>query len=190
MKKNYISVPNILSFYRILTFPLVLYYALINREGLFFILLVTDFITDILDGFIARKFKLETEFGAKLDALADIGMYILAFAGIICFKIKEIEPYSVSFSIFLGVFLLPKIITLVRFRKFPSLHLYSSKIGGYLQGFFFLFLFIYGFSVPFYYVMITVGIISFIEQILIVSIVPILKSDVKGLFWVLKEKNS
>jgi cardiolipin synthase (CMP-forming) len=186
--KSLFSIPNILSFYRILTFPLVLYFALTERELVFFILLVISLITDVLDGYLARRLKLETEFGAKLDALADIGMYILAIIGVICFKGEELKPYLPSFYTFLGVFILPKIIAFARFRSFPSLHLYTSKIGGYLQGFFFFSLFVIGFHPLFYYIMIIEGIISFIEQAIIVSIVPELKTNVKGLYWVLKEK--
>ncbi|WP_371412031.1 CDP-alcohol phosphatidyltransferase family protein [Sphingobacterium sp. HMA12] len=32
---------------------------------------------------IARLFKLQTEFGAKLDSVADIGTYLMAFMGMI-----------------------------------------------------------------------------------------------------------
>jgi len=182
------SVPNLLSFYRIFTFPIVLYYTLISNELIYFILLTINLITDILDGFIARRFNLQTEFGARLDAFADIGMYILAFLGVLVFKAHEFEPHIYSLSIFFAVFVLPKIIALRKFGSFPSLHLYSSKIGGYVQGFFFLSLFTYGFSSIFYYIMIITGIFSFIEQIVIILMVKQMKSNMKGLYWILNTK--
>jgi cardiolipin synthase len=186
--KSLFSIPNLLSFYRIITFPAVLYFALIGHERIYFILLLIDLITDILDGFIARKFNLQTEFGARLDALADIGMYILAFSGVVIFKAEEFEPYLFSLLLFFSVFVIPKIISWRRFRRLPSLHLFSSKIGGYLQGFFFLYLFIFGFSPVFYYIMIICGILSFLEQIIIVLIVSEMKSNMKGLYWILNNK--
>jgi len=185
--KSLYSIPNLLSAYRILTFPAVLYFAFTGKEQIYFILLLIDLITDILDGFIARKFNLQTEFGARLDAFADIGMYILAFSGVVIFKAKELEPYLFSLVIFFTVFVIPKIISWIKFRRFPSLHLFSSKIGGYLQGFFFLYLFIFGFSPVFYYVMIICGILSFMEQIIIVLIVSDMKSNMKGLYWILND---
>src|SRR5674476_587142 len=84
INKSILTVPNLLSFYRILSFPVVLYFALTNRESVYFILLIINLITDVLDGFIARKFNLQTEFGARLDSFADIGMYVLAFVGVVC----------------------------------------------------------------------------------------------------------
>jgi cardiolipin synthase len=186
--KSLFSIPNLLSFYRILSFPVVAYFAYMNNERIYFILLLIDLITDILDGFIARRFNLQTEFGARLDALADIGMYILAFLGILIFKANELEPYIFSLILFFTVFVIPKIIAWIRFNRVPSLHLFSSKIGGYIQGLFFLSLFVFGFSQIFYYIMIISGILSFIEQIIIVLIVKDMKSNMKGVYWILKNK--
>lgn len=185
--KSIYNIPNSLSFYRIVSFPIVLYFVIINKELIFFILMLINLLTDILDGYIARKFNMQTEFGAKLDAFADIGMYILAIIGVVYFKGTEFIPHLSSFSIFIFVFILPKVIAYLRFHSFPSLHLYSSKIGGYLQGFFFLYLFVLGFSSYFYYFMISFGIVSFVEQSIILLVVSKLESNVKGLYWVLKK---
>ena len=184
--KQNINIPNILSLYRLLSFPFVLFFALNGHENIFVVLLVINLITDALDGIIARMFNLQTELGAKLDAYADIGMYITAIIGIIMFKSNELAPHYISFSIFIIVFIIPKIISFYRFRKFPSLHLYSSKIGGYMQGFFFFVLFVFGFNSIFYYIVIIFGILTFLEQIVVVFITPELKSNVKGLYWILK----
>lgn len=186
--KQYINIPNILSFYRLISFPIVLYFALNSIENIFVILLVINLITDALDGIIARLFNLETEFGAKLDAYADIGMYITAIIGIIVFKSDDLSPHYISLYIFVFVFILPKIISSFRFKRFPSLHLYSSKIGGYMQGAFFFVLFVFGFKLIFYYIVIVFGIITFIEQTVILLITPKLNSNVKGLYWVLKDR--
>lgn len=186
--KQYINVPNILSFYRLLSFPFVLIFALYRYEDIFVILLIINLITDALDGIIARMFNLETEFGAKLDAYADIGMYITAIIGVIMFKSKELAPYYISLTIFVTVFIIPKIISFYRFRKFPSLHLYSSKTGGYMQAFFFFTLFVFGLNVAFYYIVIIFGILSFLEQIVVLLITPELKSNVKGIYWIIKSK--
>ncbi len=186
--KQYVNIPNILSFYRLLSSPFVLYYALSRNESIYVILLVINLVTDAMDGIIARMFKLETEFGAKLDAYADIGMYITAIIGVIMFKSNDLSPHYISLFTFIFVFIVPKIISLSRFKKLPSLHLYSSKIGGYMQGAFFFVLFVFCFNSIFYYITIVFGILTFIEQIIIVLIMSELKSNVKGLYWIIKEQ--
>lgn len=188
MNKSLINVPNILSFYRLLSFPFLLWIAIAENEKLFAILLVINLVTDVLDGLIARMFNLQTEFGARLDSIADVGTYILAITGIAIFKVEEFSPHIISFSVFLGLFFLSNLISLIKFRRFPSLHLYSWKIGGYIQGLFFVLLFIADFYTAFYYFMISWGIIAFCEHIIIQLIIPEMRSNARGLYWVLKDR--
>lgn len=49
---------------------------LVDPHSLWFLILsLMCGLTDILDGWIARKFDMETEFGAKLDSFADLLMF-------------------------------------------------------------------------------------------------------------------
>jgi len=131
---------------------------------------------------------METEFGARLDSLADEGTLILAFVGLLVFKWGEFEPYKISALLFLASYILSILISLIRFKKMPSLHLYSSKVGAVLQGSFFFVLFIFGFYPVFYYIVVILGIAAFIEQIIILLISSEMKPNSKGLYWVLKNQ--
>lgn len=64
-------VPNILTVIRIFLVPVILYYLLEDSYILAFIFLTLSGLTDILDGFIARKFNFITNFGKLMDPLAD-----------------------------------------------------------------------------------------------------------------------
>jgi CDP-diacylglycerol--glycerol-3-phosphate 3-phosphatidyltransferase len=86
--------------------------------------------------------------------------------------------------------LLTVIFSLIKFGKFPSLHMYITKIGGYLQGAFFICLFTVGFITPFYYFVICWGILGAFESIAIQLTIPEMRSNVKGLYWVLKERKA
>ncbi|MBW6478502.1 MAG: CDP-alcohol phosphatidyltransferase family protein [Bacteroidales bacterium] len=183
-----INIPNILSFYRLISFPVILIFALLGYESLFVVLLVINLITDILDGLIARMLKQQTEFGARLDSIADLGTYILAVTGVIVFKWDDFAPHTVSFGAFLTLFVLSNLLSVIKFRRFPSLHLYSWKIGGYIQGAFFFVLFVFGFNIYFYYFMVSWGILSFLEHIIIQLILPEMRSNQKGLYWVMKNR--
>ncbi len=188
--KELLKIPNLITISRLLAFPLILYFAIDGKETLFTIFLVINLISDAIDGFIARKFNMETVIGARLDSFADNLTYVLVFIGIYVFKLEEFLPYMISFLFFIGILLLTVIFSLIKFRKFPSLHLYSTKIGGYIQGAFFICLFTLGFITPFYYFVITWGIIGAFECIAIQMIIPEMRSNVKGLYWVLKEKKA
>ena len=64
-------VPNALTIIRFLLIPLILHSVLIGNYLLGFILFTISGITDIADGFIARKFNLISNFGKLMDPLAD-----------------------------------------------------------------------------------------------------------------------
>jgi len=142
-------VPNAISFYRLAMFPVILTLALFGYEQLFVILISINLVSDILDGFIARTFKLVTRFGAALDNLADIGTYILALYGLFAFRWTDIQPHAWLLYLFLSVFVLSYLVAFIRLGKIPGLHLYSAVTAGYLQGAFFFVLFVWGFNLWF-----------------------------------------
>jgi len=185
-----LNIPNILSLYRLASFPFLLYLIFNDYEFLFVILFIVNLITDILDGWIARRFNMQTAIGSKLDSIADIGSFILAFIGFYIFKPTDFMPHMISFNIFMGLFVISNFLSLVKFRQTPSLHLYSWKIGGYIQGLFFFVLFVFGFNPYFYYFMIAWGIIAFTEHIIIQLMLKKMRVNAKGLYWVLKEKKN
>ena len=143
--ENILNVPNLLSLYRLLVFPAIMVFIITHNERFYIILLFVSFLTDILDGLIARKFHLVTKFGAALDNLADFGTYILAISGLLIFKWNDIKPHSWILWLFFSIFILSNLISWIRFGKMPGLHLISCVLAGYLQGLFFILLFIFNF---------------------------------------------
>jgi cardiolipin synthase (CMP-forming) len=185
--ENILNVPNAISFYRLIMFPVVLIMALKGFEQLFVILLCINLVSDIVDGFIARTFNVSTKFGAALDNLADIGTYILALYGIFRFRWVEIEPHAWLLYIFLAIFILSYLVAFYRFGKIPGLHLYSAVSAGYIQGTFFFILFAWDFYLWFYYIAIGWGIIAYIEKILVLIKLDDIKPGVKGLYWLTRD---
>lgn len=191
MRNNSIcTIPNLLSLYRLLMFPYILYLSISGQEQLFSILLTINLITDVLDGWIARRFDMQTELGARLDSIADLGTYIAAITGIFVFKASDFQPHLGSFFVFIFLLCFAHILSLIKFGRLPSLHLYSWKIGGYIQGAFFIVLFLSDFYPVFYYFMISWGILAFCEHIIIQLVIKEMRSNAKGLYRVLKDKNA
>jgi len=189
-KEKIFNLPNFLSLYRLLTFPLILWFIYSGKETLFAIFICINLITDILDGLIARTFNLQTKFGAKLDSLADNGTYIAAIIAIFTFKIDEISQDIWMLWVFIFLYVLGVITSLVKFKQFPSLHLYTTKIGGYIQGVFLFVLFAWSYNLYLFYVAMIIGFISHIEETAILLILKKMKSNAKGLYWVLKDNKT
>ncbi|QRG04809.1 CDP-alcohol phosphatidyltransferase family protein [Xanthobacter dioxanivorans] len=82
------SLPNIITLIRILLVPLVVWAIASGEPLIAFWLFLAAGISDALDGFIAKRFHLQTELGSYLDPVADkallISIYVsLAVAGLI-----------------------------------------------------------------------------------------------------------
>lgn len=75
MLKEYFSIPNLMGYFRILMIPVFLYtycHADSREDYLAaFLVLGISLLTDFLDGKIARRFNMVTEFGKILDPVAD-----------------------------------------------------------------------------------------------------------------------
>jgi cardiolipin synthase (CMP-forming) len=182
-KENILNVPNAISFYRLVMFPVILIMALLGHEQLFVVFLIINLLSDILDGFIARTFKLVTRFGAALDNLADIGTYILALYGIFAFRWDVIEPHAWLLYVFLAIFILSYIVAFFRFGKIPGLHLYGAVAAGYIQGAFFIVLFAWGFNIWLYFIAVGWGVLAYIEKIFVLLTIDDIKPGLKGLYW-------
>jgi cardiolipin synthase (CMP-forming) len=189
-RSGVLTLPNIISIYRILISPFIIYFIVTGQETLFAVFLVLNLISDVVDGIVARRLNLESEFGARLDSIADNITYLMGFAGIYVFKLDELLPHLFMFLVFFTMMLSTLLVSFFRFGKVPGFHLYSFKIGGYIQGIFFITLFTTGLITPLFYFMVIWGILASIEHITIQLMLPELRSNVKGIYWILKEKNA
>lgn len=85
-------VPNILSAFRILLVPVfaVIYFSeAANAHNIALGIFVIASVTDLLDGFLARKYNLITKVGTVLDPLADKLMQLTA---LICLTVDDHIP--------------------------------------------------------------------------------------------------
>jgi cardiolipin synthase len=65
------SLPNLITIGRILLVPLTVWLIVSGEFLLAFIVFIIAGLSDAVDGFLARRFKLHTELGRYLDPLAD-----------------------------------------------------------------------------------------------------------------------
>ncbi|SKA97039.1 cardiolipin synthase [Caloramator quimbayensis] len=91
------NVPNFLTLIRFLLIPVfcIIYFSNMNYS--FFLSMIIFFIagiTDLLDGYIARKYDLVTKIGTVLDPLADKFMTLTV---LFCLAYKDIIPHWIVF---------------------------------------------------------------------------------------------
>ena len=66
-----LTVPNLLTFLRMALIPVFASLLFYGYSGIALIVFIVAGITDGVDGFIARRFKQESELGTIIDPIAD-----------------------------------------------------------------------------------------------------------------------
>lgn len=79
LSSKLLTLPNWITFGRILCVPCVVYALLTNQPVVALIFFVVAAISDVLDGFIARYTKTRSKLGAYLDPLADKLLFLGTF---------------------------------------------------------------------------------------------------------------
>ena len=121
------KLPNLLSIFRII---LSISLLLIDMFSWPWILIyVICGATDILDGYLARKFHLTSNLGAKLDSLADFSMVTS-----VILKLVVTQPIPLAILVLSSVTFFIKILSLVlgmlRFGTLAWVHTYANKVAG------------------------------------------------------------
>ena len=133
MKK--INIVNSISFFRILSAPIILWLILEDKlEYAFWIFIVASF-SDIFDGFIARKLKLVTDFGKILDPISD---KILIFSILLALSYKNMLATPIIIIIVLRDFiiLIGTVLALLVKKKFNYTPLKIGKFTFFSQCFY------------------------------------------------------
>ena len=96
-KEKIVNLPNILALVRLLLVPVVVWLLLSDRTLWAFVCFLAACLTDLLDGYIARRYQLITQLGIFLDPLADKMMAVWV---IVAFTVKGVLPLGVTVVIF------------------------------------------------------------------------------------------
>ena len=184
MKRTSFYIVNAVTLYRTLAAPLLLYLLISNKLDTFAKFLVLSFFTDLIDGFLARKFKVTSIWGTRMDSIGDDLTVLMAVIGMIMYRFEFVMEHKMAFIILFCLFLIQISYSLIKYQKFTSFHTYLAKAGALLQGLFLIHIFIM--PAPdlflFYSAVIITG-LDLTEEIAIVYILPVWTANVKGIFW-------
>ena len=104
---RYLAV-NSITFYRLVASVLLLYFILGRQYDLFKWFLALSFFTDAIDGFLARRFKVVSVMGAKVDSIADDLTVLVGMIGLYFLKQEFfIQNIDIPFFQPINIFLVP-----------------------------------------------------------------------------------
>ncbi len=168
---------------RIFLLPFMWFFALSNYHNLLIFFLIIFLLGDILDGYFARKFKHEKDFGSMLDGTADVLLYssVLIWSYLFYPELYIQNKYMIfSLIIFLT---LPFIISLVKYNKIIFFHLFSSKALALLIYISFLVLVLYEQLIEVVGIILVLSIVwNTLERIMVLLSSKKLDPDLKSVF--------
>ncbi|MEE8220645.1 MAG: CDP-alcohol phosphatidyltransferase family protein [Woeseiaceae bacterium] len=181
-------VPNVISMARIVATPVLIFLALTDREDAYKWLLLAAFISDIVDGLIARTFSITSMLGSRLDTLADTLLWPAAIFGIWIFHPEVMTEHWLVIVLVLGLWAIEMIVAWLRYGKLTSFHAYTIRVSVYGFGIFIMSLFLWGLHPWLLYVASAFNMLGNVEALIIMALLPEWTSDVRGLYWVLQQR--
>ena len=189
MQRRSYFIVNGITWYRLVAAPVLIILIFTGNIDLFKWLLAISFSTDMIVGYLARRFKVISRFGSRLDSIADDITIVAALIGVFVLKhdfaMDEIKIVAILFALFVA----QNILALIRYHKQSSFHSYLAKIAALLQGCFLILIFFTPQPIlPLFYAAAIVTALDLIEEIILILILPKWETDVKGLFWIMRRK--
>lgn len=177
------SIVNLLTLYRIIISPFLLI-LLFNNSEAFKWLLLSAFLTDVMDGFLARRFKVVSRIGAKLDSVADDFLFVVSLIAIMYLHSEVITQNIFIISGMLFILFLKMILLWVKHSKIISgLHTYFTKAAAFLQALFFLHCIFFQPNSLLFYMAVFSTVVALTEEIIIIFTIKDLRQNTRGLFF-------
>ncbi|MFQ3263707.1 MAG: phosphatidylglycerophosphate synthase [Porticoccaceae bacterium] len=132
MNSTTFSIANLLSFLRLFLVPALVWLALQGHAEWFLAVLVVSLVSDIFDGYLARKLNQVSDFGAKLDSWGDSLTYACMIFGLYHIWpaiFTEQKAYLLSATL---SFIIPLVFALMKFGEYPSYHTLGAKVAAVL----------------------------------------------------------
>ncbi len=185
--KNF-NIADWFSFYRIAAAPFLLILLWLHNREFFTWMLLISYSTDMIDGYLARKYKITSPRGSQLDSMGDQITFIIGLIGLFLFEFDFIKENYLLILIALIPYIVQMLIAFKKYGKATSFHTYLAKLSAFVQAFFILYSLFFEPNYFLFYFMIILGFIETIEEIILIAMYDKWISDIKGIYWALKDK--
>ena len=130
MTNSYLTIPNFITCIRLIGTVAMPFTKLFSTE--FYVVYSVCGISDVLDGWLARLFKQSSDFGSRLDSIADLLFYFIML--LMVFPVLWAElPWPIWIAV--GAIILLRLFSYttaaIKYRCFASIHTYGNKLTGF-----------------------------------------------------------
>ena len=182
------SIAEWIPFLRLVSVPFIAAFVLLDWRTFAGMAYLVSFSSDALDGFVARRFNMESDRRGRLDSIAD--EFLLA-AGVLAFYRFETDFFLQHLElilVILSLYVFQLVFSLIRYGTFSSFHTISARAAAVVQALFLTSIFFFA-PVPWlFYTMIVLSALELLEENLLIAMFPTWRAHVNGIYWVLRDR--
>jgi cardiolipin synthase len=175
-----VTFANTLTASRLVTVPLMLLSAWLQRPGWFAVFFGYALVSDLVDGSIARALGQATPFGARLDSICDAAVYLTApIAALVLYPVLREQEWITIGAVFVA-YVVPIVMGYIKYRRLTAYHTLAARAAAILLGVAALLFVMLGITWPLR-VGAAVLLLSAIEEIAITAVLPDWRANVSSI---------
>ena len=175
-----LTIPNALSALRLVLAPVLLWLAWTGQATPFLVALVVSLLSDLCDGWFARRFDQATHLGTLLDSYGDFATYMTVPICAWWLWPDLIRREAWYAAAVVAAYVFPIVLGYLKYGRLTSYHTYGAKLSAVVVGASALLLFAGGPPLPFR-VATWVLVLAELEEIAITTILPEWRTNVPSI---------
>ncbi len=185
--KNF-NIADWFSFYRVVAAPFLVLLLWLDKRHFFAWLLLISYLTDAIDGYLARKLKITSPRGSQLDSFGDQITLVVGLIGLLVFENEFIKKNILLIGVAFVPYIIQMGIAYYKYGKATAFHTYLAKLSAIIQSVFILYSLFFAPNYTLFYIMIGFGLLETFEEITLIYMYNTWASDVKGIYWAFRDK--
>ncbi|MFN8643410.1 MAG: CDP-alcohol phosphatidyltransferase family protein [Candidatus Binatia bacterium] len=188
-RERRLTLPNLLSLFRVVAAPVLLWLGWTGRPNAFLALVGASFLSDVLDGWLARRLGQVSARGARLDTVGDFVSYLaIPLAGWWLWA-DRLRPELPVLAVLALSYASPIAVGFLKYRRLTSHRTWAGRLSAWLLGAGALLL-IAGVSPWPFRLAVAVVVLADIEEIAITALLPAGARGGPSLYHVLRARTS
>ncbi len=185
--KNF-NIADWFSFYRVVAAPFLVLLLWLDKRHFFAWFLLISYLTDAIDGYLARKLKITSPRGSQLDSFGDQITLVVGLIGLLVFENEFIKKNILLIGVAFVPYIIQMGIAYYKYGKATAFHTYLAKLSAIIQSVFILYSLFFAPNYTLFYIMIGFGLLETFEEITLIYMYNTWASDVKGIYWAFRDK--
>ena len=121
------NLPNKITFSRFVIGLIMVYFAFSDKLFWFSVFYVLALLSDVLDGYFARKLKQKTKFGKKFDVIADNFIVLCLVISLVFMRPFIVKKYLFVFLFVFGYYLTVQLINYILKKRFIFIRTFAAN---------------------------------------------------------------